>query len=310
MILQKAITTKQKVSQEFKIIVDNKIKYIQSTSKITKYDENDSPIIFIGTLLDLTKIKNLEIEKREKDSILAQQAKMAAMGEMLENIAHQWRQPLSVISTASTGLQLQIEINNTINKQDVLDTVTNIHKQTLHLSKTIDDFRNFFNPNKIKLEFDIKTSIEKTLYLIKSKQKTKNVTIIEEIQSTNIFALENELIQVLLNIFNNAIDAFDIQSTKNLIFINANKEKEYLTIEIKDNAGGIKTKIIDRIFEPYFTTKHKSQGTGIGLYMSNEIITKHLHGSINVINKSYTYDNISYTGAAFTIRIPLKAETI
>ncbi len=144
MILQKAITTKQKVSQEFKIIVDNKIKYIQSTSKITKYDENDSPIIFIGTLLDLTKIKNLEIEKREKDSILAQQAKMAAMGEMLENIAHQWRQPLSVISTASTGLQLQIEINNTINKQDVLDTVTNIHKQTLHLSKTIDDFRNFF----------------------------------------------------------------------------------------------------------------------------------------------------------------------
>ncbi len=306
-ILKKAIERRKNISMDFKILVDGKIKYIQSTSKITKFDEKNNPILFIGTILDLTKVKTLEKEKREKETILAQQAKMAAMGEMLENIAHQWRQPLSVISTASTGLQVKLELEQNIPKSTLLENITTVNQQAQYLSKTIEDFRNFFNPNKIKLEFNIKNSIKKTVLLIEQKLKNNHVQVIEDLGSINVSTLENELIQVLLNIFNNAIDAFNTEKN-NYIFVKTRRNKDNLIIEIKDNAGGVDPKIINRIFEPYFTTKHKSQGTGIGLYMSNEIITKHLYGSINVINKSYTYDNISCFGACFTIEIPIKAE--
>ena len=258
--------------------------------------------------LDLTKLKTLENEKREHDSILAQQAKMAAMGEMLENIAHQWRQPLSVISTASTGLQIQFEMKKEIPEEFLLENIDSINKQAQYLSKTIDDFRNFFNPNKIKVAFDIQNSIDKSLYLLSSKIKAKNISIIKEIEDSTVFALENELIQVLLNIFNNALDALDtlsLEKQERFIFIKVQIKNSKLRIEIYDNAGGIDNEILPRVFEPYFTTKHKSQGTGIGLYMSREIITKHLHGSINVTNKSYDYDNITYKGANFRISIPL-----
>ena len=306
-MLQKAVLKRKTISINFRIIVKNRIKYIQLNSKITRFDEQNNPVLVIGTILNLTKLKNLEMEKREKETILAQQSKMAAMGEMLENIAHQWRQPLSVISTASTGLQLKLEFSEEVPKNVILENISTINHQAQYLSKTIEDFRNFFNPNKIKTEFNIKTCIEKTLYLIKQKLNNNNVQIIKDLEDINLIALENELIQVLLNIINNAVDAFD-KKQNNYIFITTKQKYNNLLIEIKDNAKGVNPKIINRIFEPYFTTKHKAQGTGIGLYMSNEIITKHMYGFINVTNKSYTYDNIDCFGASFTITIPLKAK--
>ena len=125
-------------------------------------------------------------------------------------------------------------------------------------------------------------------------------------KKNEIYTLENELIQVLLNIISNAVDALKTSTNEEkYIFISSCKKDENLIIDIKDNAGGIHKKILHRIFEPYFTTKHKSQGTGIGLYMSREITTKHLHGELNVTNKSYEYDNITYKGARFRISLPL-----
>jgi len=303
-----ALHSDKKRSFEFRIKLKNGvIKYLQYTSKITKFDVNNQPLMMIGTILDLTKLKNLEIEKMEKDALLAQQTKMAAMGEMLENIAHQWRQPLSAISTASTGIQIQMEIYNEISEEFLLDNVKLINEHTQYLSKTIEDFRNFFIPNKLKVKFKITDTIEKTLYLITARVKQHNITIIKEIEDVEILSLENELIQVLLNILNNAIDALKSkESEEKLIFIKVTKSKKELKIEIQDNAGGIYSDIIDRIFEPYFTTKHKSQGTGIGLYMSMEIVKKHLNGNIQVNNTIYTYKRKNCTGANFIITLPLK----
>ena len=180
--LDKALHTVDTYTFEFRVVIRNEVKFLQSTSKASKVDEKNNPLSLIGTILDLTKIKTLENEKREKDSILAQQAKMAAMGEMLENIAHQWRQPLSVISTASTGIQIQQELTGEVKEDFLLDNIKSINKQAQYLSKTIDDFRNFFNPNKIKGYFDIEHSIEKAMYLINSKVKTNHIDVVFDIE--------------------------------------------------------------------------------------------------------------------------------
>ena len=305
------INNPNKITFEYRIITaDKTIKYIQATAKITKFDINNRPLLMIGTILDLTRVKQLEKEKRDKDTILAQQSKMAAMGEMLENIAHQWRQPLSVISTASTGLQLQIELQKEIPLDFLNENVISINEQAQYLSRTIDDFRNFFHQNKEKANFYIKDSIEKALYLTSSRIKKHDIQIIENIEETRILTLENELIQVLLNIFNNAIDILIEKNYSKYIFIKTETSKKELRIYIKDNAEGISKDIIHRIFEPYFTTKHKSQGTGIGLYMSNEIVSKHLSGELKVHNIIYSHEGSDYKGAQFTITIPLNASTL
>ena len=261
--------------------------------------------------------KNLEnlVEKKtkeliQKENILNQQSKMAAMGEMIENIAHQWRQPLSLISTAATGAKLRKDFES-LSDTDFYEAMDIINNSAQHLSNTIDDFRNFFSNEKEASYFDIHIPIEKVLYLVSSKLKNRNIEIVKNTQEIIIVGLVNEFIQVLLNIINNAVDALEeSDSKKKFIFIDAYKEGDNLVLKIKDNAGGIKKEIIDRIFEPYFTTKHKSQGTGIGLYMSNEIIKKHMNGDISVSNKKYLYENTNYNGAEFKIVLPLNSQII
>ena len=263
-------------------------------------------------LKDLNKKLNekvkMEINKNiEKNEILAQQSKMAAMGEMIGNIAHQWRQPLSMISTVATGTKMQNEITPLSNDQlnSSLDT---INDSAQYLSKTIDDFRNFFNPsNNIISKFYITDTISKALNIIKAQFISKDIEIIEKIENFELISRENELIQVLINILNNARDSLITkEKDRRLIFITTYKIENNIYIEILDNGNGKEEAIINRIFEPYFSTKHKSQGTGIGLYMSEEIVTKHLKGSLSVINEKYTYEGINYTGAKFVIKIDIE----
>ena len=252
-----------------------------------------------------TNIKQLT-EIKEKDSILIQQTKMAAMGEMLENIAHQWRQPLSVISTAATGAKLQKEMNS-LSDEQLNSILTSINDSAQYLSRTIEYFRGFFDPrNNKEKTLLISNTIEKTLGLVHSQFVSKDIKIIKKIKDISIQSIENELIQVFVNILNNSRDALlKVEDRKRLIFINTYVNKNYLIIDIKDNAGGIDDNIINKIFEPYFTTKHQSQGTGVGLYMSENIIRTHLKGNIFVENDSYEYDETTYFGAKFSIRIPL-----
>ena len=268
--------------------------------------------IFVSLKIDKTikKYTNTIIEfednKRKQESLLLQQSKMAAMGEMLGNIAHQWRQPLSVISTCATGAKLQNEVGllNNTNIDSYFDTINNTAQ---HLSQTIEDFRTFFNPKEDNLKvFQIKETIEKALNLVSAQFVAKDIKIIDNIDNSKLLSLENELIQALVNILNNSRDALLAieKDKKRLIFIKTSKNKENILIEIYDNANGIPEDIINRIFEPYFTTKHQSQGTGIGLYMTQEIITKLLHGLIKVENINYVYENETYKGAKFTIELP------
>ena len=273
--------------------------------KSAYFDINNNVSGLIGVVIDITDITRLEEEKKEKDKLLYHKSKMEAMGEMIENIAHQWRQPLSTMTTSASGIKLQkdYDILTDDNLSEFIDIIVDTSK---HLSSTIEDFRNFFKQTKEIKEFEINKTLEKSLNLLSPKFNNRDIQIIKDIEEIKITSLQNELIHVVLNILNNAIDAFDVgEFNKKYIFINAYIKNNSLNIEIKDNAKGIKDEIIDRIFEPYFTTKHQSQGTGIGLYMSQEIVNKHLNGSIDVKKVNFNYENENYVGSKFIIKLPM-----
>jgi len=262
------------------------------------------------------KIKEQVQNIRLKDQLLFQQAKMASMGEMIANIAHQWRQPLNAISATTSVIKTKFGIEGFDFHTDegieecisYIDMkLTDIESYVLTLSTTIDDFRNFFKPQKELSRFTLENCIEQSLKLLMANFEDSDIKIITMIEDIEIVGLENEFAQVLINLLNNAQDALlqNKNLDKKLIFINASKKEDFAEISIKDNAGGIDQDIINKIFEPYFTTKHQTQGTGIGLYMSQEIIQKHMHGKIEAKNVSYIFDNKEYNGAEFTIKIPL-----
>ena len=246
-----------------------------------------------------------EIDKNnQQHKVLTQQTKKVAMGEMLENIAHQWRQPLSIISVAATGIKMKKEFN-ILTDEELLDSIDSINQSAQFLSKTIDDFRDFYTEDKHTNEFFIDETIEKALKLFGIQFNNFNISLLKNIEKVKINTLENELIQVLINLLNNSKDALENIEDEKLISINCYQENHYLILELSDSAGGIPIEILDKIFEPYFTTKHQSQGTGIGLYMCEQIITKHMSGIIEVNNHTFKHKNKIYKGAQFTIKLPL-----
>ncbi|XOB61494.1 ABC transporter substrate-binding protein [Campylobacterota bacterium DY0563] len=256
---------------------------------------------------------NLELEERvkkevnenlKKDTLLSKQSKFAAMGEMIQNIAHQWRQPLSVISTGASGLKVKKEFEGKIDEKLLDETLDKIIDTTNHLSTTIDDFMHFFKPNKQKQIFKIEDAVNKTLNIFNYNINNKKIEVIKNIDDVSLDSFQGEFIQIIINIVNNAKDAFKEENCSEMyIFIDVKSKKNEVILEIKDSAGGIDEEIIDKIFEPYFTTKHQYQGTGIGLYMCKQIIDKHMHGSIEVHNKEYTYKNKLHKGASFLIKL-------
>ena len=255
--------------------------------------------------ISLQKTIEYEIMKNdEKNRILFQQNKMAAMGEMIGNIAHQWRQPLSVITVLASSLKVKKELD-ILEEKDYLESYNLILETANYLSNTIDDFQYYFSPNKNKNSFNTKNLIDKSLKLSSMEFKEHNINVIKNIEEFEALNFENELLQVVINILNNAKDELIKKDAKRYIFIDLFKEDKNIIIKIKDNAGGIDKNVIDRVFEPYFTTKHKSQGTGIGLYMCQEIIVKHIEGTIQVSNEIYEYENEEFIGAKFEITLAL-----
>ena len=237
----------------------------------------------------------------EKERLLIQQSKMAVMGEMIGNIAHQWKQPLSTISTISTGIKFQNEMN-CLNDHDITLGMDNINGSIQYLSQTIDDFRNFFKPNKTKTNFNILDALENTIKLMGSQFKNNNIELIKNINNAELYGYYNELLQVLINILKNAKDELIKLDTnkRRIIFIDTYTDKSNLIIKIRDNANGIPSDIIEKIFDPYFTTKENDEGTGIGLYMCKQIIDG-MTGKIQVINVEYEYEAQIYYGAEFII---------
>ncbi len=259
------------------------------------------------------KIKEEVYKNREKDQILYNQSKMAAMGEMIENIAHQWRQPLSTISTASSGISLKIDFGM-YNEEEIKNDLKSIVDTTLYLSQTIEDFRNFFIENKHKERFNLVDSIKKDINIINSSFKNNHIELITSLEDITMFGIQNELTQAILNILTNAkdvlIEKINHLEERRIVKIQTKAVNDFAYIYIQDNGKGIKKEIIDKIFEPYFTTKHKSQGTGIGLYMTREIIIKHMQGEIKVENRSFEHEGIKYLGACFEIKLPVNIEAV
>lgn len=263
------------------------------TKKLNKINKN---------LEEIVKRKTEDLIK--KDSILNHQSKLAAMGEMIENIAHQWRQPLSIISMVSTSLKLKKQMN-ILTDDEFIEAMDSINNSSQYLSNTIDDFRNFFQDKEADTFF-ISSVIRKSTQLLRTNLDNFKINVIEQIEDMEIKSYKNELLQVLLNMVSNAIDILkDTPEDGRNIVITTYKDTKYLYICVKDSGNGINKNIINRVFEPYFTTKHKSKGTGIGLYMALEIVTKQLKGEISVSNVDFEIDDKKYFGAKFKIKLPI-----
>ena len=237
--------------------------------------------------------------------IMQEQAKLASMGEMIGNIAHQWRQPLSVITSSASGLKLQSDFGSVASK-DIDECVEHVIYQANYLSNTIDNFRDFIKGNKAYKQISIKECVQNSLSLIGASAKNNYINIKVDLEhDLNINGNQNELSEAFINILNNSIDALkqkvSIEKDRWIFIQSLKKRPNCLQIRILDSAGGIDEEVIDRIFEPYFTTKHQYHGTGLGLSISDKIIRERLHGSITVHNERIVHENKEFKAACFVI---------
>ena len=253
----------------------------------------------ILTIIDISDIKR-------KENLLAEQTKLAAMGEMIGNIAHQWRQPLNIISITASGTRLKKEMD--ILSDEMLDSaLKSISETTEHLSNTIDVFKDFLKEDKERSLFNLSRNIHNNISLIETILKENHIRLDLDLDDDiYLYNFANEFSQALINILHNASDAIASKRKTNelrIIKISTKQIKDSVIIEIVDNAGGIDKEIIDKIFEPYFTTKHKYQGTGLGLYMTHKIIQTSMKGKITVRNQQFIFENKECMGALFKITL-------
>ena len=245
------------------------------------------------------KIENAIKENRKKEKLLDQQFHINQMTEMIINIAHQWRQPLSVISSIASGIIVQKKLG-VLDEKEQEKQMENILNKTQFLSSTIDNFNDFIKKDYNKNEFSLHNCINSTLAVLDSTFDYEKIKLFKDfyLEDLIIKGDESKLAQVLLNIITNAKDFLVIREIENKwISIKTFKENEFIYITIEDSAKGIDEKVIDKIFDIYFTTKHQSQGTGLGLYISYEVIQKIFKGKLWVENSEF--------GAKFTIELPL-----
>ncbi|NPA74393.1 MAG: PAS domain-containing protein [Epsilonproteobacteria bacterium] len=299
-------------------IVDNggKIRWIYSRVLLLKDDFGEVKYLY-GYIHDITKLKQAEEElkerveeeiakNREKDGFIIQQNKLASMGEMLGSISHQWRQPLNNVNLILHFIRDNCQSNN-FTKEKLSEYINRAKTQIEYMSQTIEDFRNFYKPSKSKNRFELKECILSSLRIVE-KQLESHGIVVNLICKNDIFLYnyENELKQSLLNILNNAKDAIlqrkEREDFEAKIDIDIQDKNDVVVISIKNNGGEIDKEIIDRIFEPYFTTKFETQGTGLGLYMTKTIVEKNLQGKIGVKNIK--------NGVVFTIELPHKEKSI
>jgi PAS domain S-box-containing protein len=281
---------------ELKNIKKNGEFYWVETTIYPNFDNMDKIVSFDSISQDITSKKVIESQQ----NLLIEQSKHAAMGEMISMIAHQWRQPLQTVSILVQKLPLTKMMDGKIT-DDLLDSVVkDVGLQLQYMSKTIDDFRDFFKPNRTKEIIDISIIIDKSVnflgYLLKANSIKLNI---KNDMKYEIYVYLNEIVQAIINIIKNACDALienDIQDK--ILNIETIKDDDYINIIIEDNAGGIPDNVIGKIFEPYFSTKTNKNGTGLGLYMCKTLIEQHSNGLISVENTNI--------GAKFTIKLPLE----
>ena len=251
------------------------------------------------------RIENEVRNSRKKDLIMFQQSRLASLGEMIANIAHQWRQPLGSLMMIVQGIGTKMELGK-LTPEIVEEKVEDAMLLGNSMSNTLEDFQNFFKPNRDKEEFSLQDCIEHSFelskYILDREKIELHLKILHEVTMHGFY---NELSHVFLNIISNSKDALVLKNHKKLIEITVKKSKNKIRINIVDNGGGIDEEVLPHIFEPYYTTKYKSAGTGIGLYMSQQIIEKHMQGTIDCKNVYYKIADRDFENCTlFTITIP------
>ncbi|HEX5330172.1 HAMP domain-containing sensor histidine kinase [Sulfuricurvum sp.] len=240
------------------------------------------------------------IKRREKEQLLIHQSRLAAMGEMIESIAHQWRQPLNIIGLSVADINMKRTLG-LLEDEAFEKNTTIINNNLAFMSNTIDDFRNFFSTDKESLYFDPSQPIHEIFALLGEQLRFANITYqVDKRCDKKIFGVVNEFKQVILNILNNAQDAIKSQPSPNekKIKVILRCDANHFYVDISDTGGGVPLSIIERIFDPYFTTKLHNKGSGIGLYMSKVIIEQHFEGTLGVSNTD--------KGALFTLKLALE----
>ena len=258
------------------------------------YSGSKDDLVIVANIMDITK-------EKEQEAFALRQSRFASMGEMISMIAHQWRQPLTGIGMSINNLLLDIELGD-FDQMRAKNSLEVMNKQIEYLSHTIDDFKNFFKPGSKCEITDINSLIDESCSIIGTTLKNNNIEIKKEYQSRiAISTKKNDLMQIILNLLKNAMDAYvENKIEKRVIYISTCINQKQMIIKIKDEAGGIPKEIVNKIFEPYFSTKKKKNGTGLGLYMSKMIIEDHLKGSLEV--------HSSGNSSTFSIILPLKEE--
>jgi len=303
-----AIKNMKKENSEIYTVITsafNEKEYLHEAIK-TKIDKYLLKPIDLKELIETIEKYNEQKALKEKMFL---QSKIDSISEAINNIAHQWRQPLNVITINASSVEMRFQLNDTVQKDYILKSMSDIMKQSNYLSKTLDDFRDFFQGGILHCKnTNIKEVILKVYSFMEGIFENNKIIIISNLEEVFSNINENQLVQILIIIFNNAIDAMIQNSSNNkqkLLFIDLFKEKEFMILKFKDNGGGIDDSIINKIFEPYFTTKHQSIGKGLGLYMVYQTITKQLKGEINVSNKIFTHKTEELSGVEFIIKLPI-----
>ncbi len=260
------------------------LSFLISKNIINALNSYKQKVVYNEATLKL-KIQNAIQESQKKDRTLFYQSRLAQMGEMLNMIAHQWKQPLSEISGIFMELETAYKFKK-LNDKYILECAKDGDKITDFMSRTIEDFRNFFKPDKIKERFYINSAVDEALILIGATIMSANIIVTrDEMKNIAIYGYPNEFAQVILNICLNARDALIFRKIKKpKINLKIYKKETKSFLEIFDNAGGIKEEIMGKIFDPYFSTKEKVDGTGLGLYMSKMIIERSMHGKLSIKN--------------------------
>ena len=309
----------EKNFKEIKNISDLKIKNInkiieESTKLKEYYDYNnlyyqldiqgskEHNSIFVYST-DITEIMDLNKKLTKTHQDLMEKSKAAQMGQLIGTIAHQVKQPISVIKMLIETIQLSEELGLETN---TLETYPKVLEQADFLLDTVDLFRNFLNPNKIKEKTNLVDIINKTTTII--SDITSGIYVEKKFDNINskVYVNPNEIIQVCMNIIKNSKDILiEKDVDKKVLILNVYEENDYQVITIQDNANGVPKDIIDKIFEPYFTTKSEENGTGIGLDLSKQIIEEKNNGFLSVENREFNYDNEKYYGACFIIKLKI-----
>jgi C4-dicarboxylate-specific signal transduction histidine kinase len=286
-----------KMNEARDLILEQQEKLLNFNAELEKQVQDKTAELTEMNISLEEKVKQKIEELIQKDKILTVQSKQAVMGEMISMIAHQWRQPLSTITLQISNLELKRLLGEEIKEEEISKTLREISDTIIYLSETIDDFKTYFHPNKELAEIEIHELLERAINFMLPRLKEGNAKIsIEKNENITIQTYINELLQVILNLLNNAIDIFsEFKQADAQIVLSVQNEAENIILSVSDNAKGISEKNLPHIFEPYFSTKGKN-GTGLGLYMSQMIIEKQFGGSIEVQTSS--------AGSTFHVKIP------